>query len=213
MSKKKDINYKFIGEGLSAKEKHWAEERFYEYVENYPHINNLSSFSLLEELLFLECDRSRIKKKIKSLQQKTKSEDFTLPTTFQKALQDNLSDSLKLQEQLGLKEDPKALDAFKYIEELKDKFDLWKAENQASRQVTCPFCSKLFYLNIRTDKYEAKKYPFFEDKLLFNKPLWQLYKEKRLTAKEVSQILGTSVDYVEWLEELIQKKNSPKKTK
>ena len=54
---------------------------------------------------------------------------------------------------------------------------------------------------IRTDKYDAKKFPFFKDKVLCNAPLHKLWKEGRITSQEYSEILGSSDDFPTWLDE------------
>ena len=66
----------------------------------------------------------------------------------------------------------------------------------------------MILLKIRTEAWEALKHPFFKDKILANKQLWLLYKKGKITKKDVSLVLGTSEDYVDWLEEKIYKKDS-----
>ena len=54
---------------------------------------------------------------------------------------------------------------------------------------------------IRTDKYDEKKFPFFQDKVLCNPKLHKLWKEGRITREEYAEIMGTSPDYPSWLDE------------
>jgi len=102
-----------------------------------------------------------------------------------------------------LAEEKKSDDPFNYIQKLKLKFKKWKEENQASRTAICPHCSKLILFNIRIDAWEAKKHPFFKDRLLANEHLWQLYKEGKITKDDIANILGCSSDYVIWLDKKI----------
>ncbi len=82
----------------------------------------------------------------------------------------------------------------------------------------CPFCSKTILLNIRADKYDAHKHPFFQDKYLGNKHLWECYKAGKLEKMDVAKILHgwdsdtvKSGDYVDWLEKKIFKDNEQRK--
>ena len=58
-------------------------------------------------------------------------------------------------------------------------------------------------LKIRTEAWEALKHPFFQDKLLANRPLWKLYKDKKITKEDVANVLGCSAQYIDWLEKKI----------
>jgi len=115
------------------------------------------------------------------------------------AMNDNTEQMLVLREKLGLFENQKDNDPLKYIYDLEEKFKKWKEDHWDERKVSCPFCSKIFFLNIRTDKYTANKSPFFEGKVIANKPLFLLYKKGKITKQEVAEVLGVSPDYVDWL--------------
>ena len=52
---------------------------------------------------------------------------------------------------------------------------------------------------MRTDKYEEKKHPFFEDKVLCNKELHSVYEKGLISKEQYAKILGTSPDYIDWL--------------
>jgi len=205
----KDEQFEFDSTGLTTKEKHWGEKRFSDYKDRY-HIENLSDLQLLSELVFREALQRRYKKQAeKNSKSKTTSEDGgKVPTYILKTLDENLVKIIELKKELGLLQVEKGKDLYDYINQLKRKFQLWREENQGSRQVVCPFCSKLFFLMIRTDKYEAKKSPFFRDKILANKHLWFLYREGKITKEDVARVLGTSPDYVDWLEQRIFSKDS-----
>ena len=205
----KDEQFEFDSTGLTTKEKHWGEKRFSDYKDRY-HIENFSDLQLLSELVFREALQRRYKKQAeKNSKSKTTSEDGgKVPTYILKTLDENLVKIIELKKELGLLQVEKGKDLYDYINQLKRKFQLWREENQGSRQVVCPFCSKLFFLMIRTDKYEAKKSPFFRDKILANKHLWFLYREGKITKEDVARVLGTSPDYVDWLEQRIFSKDS-----
>lgn len=201
MSKGDMFSYKFRGEGLDDSEKKWGTKQFKNYQEFYPHIHKLSDLQLLEELIFLEVVQERYKKKIGEISKDKKVEEAgQVPNPYGRPMRENLEQIMDLKQKLKMFESKDRLDAFKDIQEIFEKFKIWRQKNQGSRKVTCPFCSELFFLMIRTDKYEAKKFPFFEDKLLCNRELHQLWKDEIITTEKYSAILGTSTDFPAWLE-------------
>ena len=115
-----------------------------------------------------------------------------------------------IKDTLGLYNDKKKKDDFfKYISLLKEKFALWLEENQGSRSLTCPFCSKMVMLKIKMDKWDAIKHPYFKDKLLVNEHALALLKEKTITALDYAKIIQgkdvQSTDYTDWILEKLQK--------
>ncbi len=208
MTKSKDKNkpeessieiYKFTGSGLTTSEKRLAKKRFEDY-KNFYHVEHLSDLQLLEELCFRESLQERTKKVIaKVAKSKTVEKENLIPTHILNSLNENLERILILKEKLGLFEDKKGNDPFKHIQTLKKKFKIWMSENQGSRTLICPHCSKMVLLKIRTESWEAQKHPFFVDRILANKHLWKLYKEEKITNEDVGKVLGVSPDYVIWL--------------
>ena len=202
MSKK----YKYQGTGLSRAEKNTAEKLFNDYRERYS-LEKLSDLSILQELVFWETINERYKAKVEILGKgKTKGHEEVIPDYILKTLDSNLTRILAIKEKLGLFETKKEESAFKYIEILKKKFKVWQKEHPISRKVTCPFCSEIFFLNIRTDKYKESKLQLFKNRIITNDHLWSCYKKGKLDKKDLSLILGTSVDYIDFLETKIYSK-------
>jgi DNA-directed RNA polymerase subunit RPC12/RpoP len=215
MSKNK--NYKFDSTGLATKEKKIGLSLFKKYQEKY-HIENISDLSILNELVFREVLQIRYKKKIETYSKsKTTESDATIPSNIIRFLDENLAKILELKEKLGLLQEKVGDDPFKYVTELKAKFKKWKEENQASRSLVCPHCSKMILLKIKTDIWEAQKHNMFKDKILYNEHLVNLYLDKKITKEDVAKILGCSDYYVDWLIEKwherkeIEKKDEEKK--
>ena len=193
-------SYKFKGIGLSTAERNTGKKRFEEYLEVYPHLNKISLLTLLEELIFLELINDSIKLKIRQLTNaKSVKTSTAVPSKLLKELQDNLTQILNLKSNLGLFEEKEKLDAYKDIENLKKKFETYREEHSLSFKTTCPFCSEIYFLKRKTENYEPHISPFFENKILINRPLMDLYFAKKITKKETSQVLGTSPDYIDWL--------------
>lgn len=202
--------YKFKGTGLNKAEKKKAKRRFDKYCKAHNY-ERLTDLELLESLIFHELLTDRIKEKIEDLgkSKKVKEADI-IPSDLLEQMRDLEDQALKIRGKLGLFEDRKGDSPLKHLTDLEKKFELWMANNKASREVVCPFCSKLFFLKIRTDIYKAYKSPFFTDKVLMNRPLWVLYKEGKITKEEHANVLGVSPDYIDWLEEKFFRPDSAK---
>ena len=204
--------YKFQGDGLETTEKRLACVRFNEYVKNY-NISSFSDLQLLEELVYRETLQSRTKKSIAEKQKKAeekKDEEFNIPTYLVESLDTSTETIILLKERLGILRDIKDADeGFNYITKLKEKMKIWAKENQ-DRTFACPHCSKMILLYMKPDAWETMKHPFFESKVLGNKKLWELYKQGKITKKEVADVLGCSDQYIDWLEsKMYQRKDSP----
>jgi len=198
--------YEFKGVGLTRREKTKATKYFEDYQNRY-HIEHISDLNLLEELVYREVIQDQYKKKVANLNsQKGLENKDVVPRHIFEALNNNLEQILILKEKLGLLEDKKGDDPYKYFEILKKKFKKWREENQGSRTLICPHCSQIVLLKIRTEAWEVLKHPFFKDKILANKHLWKCYKEGKITREDIAEILGCSPDYVTWLETKIYSK-------
>jgi len=206
-----NIKYSYKGIGLSRTEFKHGQKKFDEYCSIY-HINAYSDLQLLEELIYREITQERFKieiedkkasteKKNKTLKEEDKKE-ITVPKYIVDAMNTNLEQVLSLKEKLGLLNNHEGDDGFKYITQLEEKFKNWCQENQ-DRTFSCPHCSKMILLYMKQEYWETMKHPFFESKVLGNKKLWQLLKEKILTKKQVAEVLGCSEKHIDWLEQKI----------
>ncbi len=201
MDKTQEFKYTYEGAGLVNNDKKKAKKRFKEYRQHYD-IETLSDLTLLEGLIFREILHSKILRKIAELQ-KAGDGDNIVPGHLMRNLDDNQEQILILKDKLGLFQEKEITDAFKYLQLLFKKFATWMSKNRDQRKMTCPFCAKLFFLKMRTTNYEAHISPFFDNKVIANKPLFRAYKKgKPLTQEDVAETLGVSTDYVKILEEM-----------
>jgi len=207
----KDLGYKFQGTGLTAKEHRQAKKLFEEYRNQY-HIDTLSDLQLLGEVVFRETLQIRYKQQAekcaKDAKETNDKKPHIVPKYIREALDENLEQILILKDKLGLFSESKEETPFQYIQTLKKKFKKWMEDNQGSRSFACPHCSKMVMLKIKMDAWDALKHPFFKDRILANEHLWKLYKEGKITKKDIAQTLGCAVDYVDSLEERIYNKGS-----
>lgn len=200
--------YVYKGLGLNRTECKHGQQKFDEYCTVY-HITAYSDLQLLEELIYREIMQENFKVQIEEKKKKTETENKTLSEKDQKdvviatymvdAMNQNLEQIFSLKEKLGLINNQEGDDGFKYLQQLEEKFRLWEKENQASREVVCPHCSKLILLHIRTETWEAQKHPLFKDKILYNEHLVKMFLENKITSEDVAKVLGTSPSYVQWL--------------
>ena len=203
----KDSIYTFRGTGLGVSEKNSAKKRFEDYIVIYPHLNKLSLLQLLEELVFLEAISERYKNKIAKISKNKQVKDSNVvPSSLMKELKENTSQILELKTRLGLFDEKERLDAYKDIENYKKKAAEYRKAHPLSFKTTCPFCSKIYFLRRKTENYEPHISPFFENKILVNRPLFEAYHKKKISKTEVAEILGTSEDYIDWVEEKILKR-------
>jgi len=167
-------------------------------------VDSVSDKNALQQLVYLEVIQVRMQNEMNKVHKETNATNLKMVD----ALQQNLTSIQNLKQQLGLIEQTTEKDdVVKYIDLLKDKFKRWRSENQASRHFTCPHCSQMVLLKIRTEAWEAQKHPMFKDRLLGNGHLIALYEQKKITDEDVALILGTSPDYTKWLVEKWKKKS------
>jgi len=202
-----NLKYRFQGVGLEEEEKKSAKKLFDDYRKNYS-LETLSDLQLLESLVYREVLQNRYKRKVEEVSKSKAVKDSNIiPKYVLNALNENETQILILKEKLGLFSENKE-DEYKAFEILEKKFDIWKKNHLEERKVTCPFCSKIFFLNIRTDKFKTNKLELFKNKVLCNKHLWTCFKEGKITKIDMAEILNVSEDYVDWLNEKIYKKDS-----
>jgi len=183
--------------GFTVDEKRERDKKLEEYVSQY-HLTSLGELDQLKKLVNLEIIYKRLENKLTAATMSNLSETNEI-SSLTKMIVEIGNTIQTLRKSLGLMEERKVNDAFEYVKKLKDKFKRWKEENQATRSLTCPYCSKMILLNLRTDAWETKKHPFFKDKIYYNEHLLRLYLAKKITKQDVAKVLGTSDFYADWL--------------
>jgi len=199
--KREDLNVSDLFQ--SEDEQKRAKTLLDKYIQEYT-IETVSDRNILKQLIYLEVLNTRIQDSLNN---------YTGPDKDLVKLIDvihkNLSQILILKTELGLSGSKNKQNEANALETLKKKFKNYLKENQASRTLVCPHCSQMILLRIRTTAYEAQKHPFFRDRILYNKPLLALYKEGKLTQKDVASVLECSEDYIEWVINKIEKNRIP----
>lgn len=167
------------------------------YLATYT-IESVSDKNTLVQLLFLEMVHFRLQASINTTYEASKM----VPMQMLDSLHKNLTLIGETKEKLGItrnKLDSQKKDTIELLDTLKRKFKKYREHNQLSRNMVCPHCGQMCLLKIRTEHYDTIKHPYFKDRILFNENLIKLYLQKKITRKEVSDVLGCSEDYVGWM--------------
>ena len=166
------------------------------YLKDYA-FEYTSDKNILRQLIYLEIINIRIQNSLNEFYKDANA----VPQQMVDSLHKNVMQITALRETLGLVKDGKeeAQTGLSTIDVLKKKFKKWREENQGSRTLVCPECSKMVMLKIRTEAWEACKHPFFRDRFLTNDHLIHMFQTGKITREDVAKVLGTSPDYVDWI--------------
>lgn len=193
-----DVEGQFEDKDEAKEARSLAKKYFTDYTFEF-----ISDKNAIKQLIFLEVLNKRIQKMLNDFHRDSQA----VPMQMLEGLHRNITQITTLKESLGLtkegQEEGKS-DALTALDTLKRKFKKWREENNGSRTIMCPECSKIVLLKMRTDMWEAQKHPYFIDRFLGNKQLFKLIEQGRLTRKEVADILETSQDYIDWIMKKLQ---------
>ncbi len=157
----------------------------------------------LKSVIYLEVLQKRLQDVMNEL---TTKGSTAIPLNLVDSIHKNLKELATNKERLGLigKEKEETLnDGYKSFQALKEKFKVWRADNQGSRSMVCPHCGKMTLLKIRMDKWIPQEHPFFKDRFLANKHLMRLYLTDKLSKEDIAKVLDSSPDYIDWLVETL----------
>lgn len=116
-------------------EKKLAKSQLKKYLEEYT-IETTSDKNILRDVIYLEIINQRYKNKLNELYK----EDSAVPLNLLNIIHKNQTQILELKKALGLtKEGEEATksEAFKALELLEKKAEIWRSKNQASRELIC----------------------------------------------------------------------------
>ena len=187
-----DVEIMFI----DAKEKKLGRGLLRKYLKDYT-IETISDKNMLKQLIFLEIVGIRLQAMLNDL--KKVSGKNRVDSNILDSLHKNIKEVTALKDKMGLISQDGQSDSFKTLQLLKRKFQIWREENNGSRTVICPYCGQMVLLKIRTDAWEEQKHPFFKDRVLANEHLLKMYKEGKISQKDVALVLECSTDYIDWM--------------
>jgi len=188
----------------NRREKELARKLFDKYIKDYI-IESVGELNTLSELVYLEVVQTMMQEKMMIMAESHKNKEIS--SDLLEMIHKNSLMIMKLKDTLGINKKKDEKTSFDALQNMMHRAKLWREQNQGSRSLMCPHCSKMILLKIRTDKYDASKHPFFKDKILYNQALIDLLVRGRLTRDECAAVLEVSPDYMDWLLEKHNKKN------
>lgn len=190
----KDID---ICEKFSKKEERkFAKGLLDKYLADYT-IETISDKNTLKDIIYLEVLQTRLEDKLNQFF----DEDLkAIPLDLIELLHKNTDAISKLKATLGLNKGKDKQNSFDALEHLKKRFKKWRDNNQASRTLKCPYCTKFILLKISTEAWEAMKHPFFKDTVIYNEHLFAHLNEQVVIDRDfIAKVLTVSPDYVDFI--------------
>lgn len=185
-----------------AEEKANAKRLVKKYLHDFTP-ETISDVNTLRSVVYLEILTLRLQNALNVSQEEKK-----IDLKIVEAIHKNQTQLLVLKDSLGitkLKQADSAKSVSQKIAMMRKQFEIWEENNQASRNCTCPYCGQMFLLHIRMEHWEAQKHPFFKDRIIYNKPLIELYLQNRITKDDLAKILEVSSDYIDWVIQKVHK--------
>ena len=103
----------------------------------------------------------------------------------------------ELKEELGLSQaDRQSATWLAEWDKLKRKALAYYETHKGCNVVKCPYCSKIFYLLLRTEHLTAETCNFFRGTALYNKVLMELVEKGIITQEKAAEVLGVNVLYI-----------------
>lgn len=192
--KYKDIVDKFKGD-----EQKLANNLLERYLKDYS-IESTSDINTLKEVIYYEVIQQRLQQKLNDF-----AANASVPAQLVDMMHKNTDIIIKLKNTLGLFAEKEKKTEYDVLSHMKRRFKTWMHENQATRTLVCPHCSKMIMLKMRTEAWESQKHPFFRDKILYNHHLIKLYQESKISRDDVGKVLQCSPDYVDWVIQKIER--------
>jgi len=184
----------------NSEEKKAAKQLVKKYLTDFTP-ETISDINTLRSIIYLEVLDTRLQSVLNAVPDK-------IDLKVVEAIHKNQTQILALKDSIGLSK-LKQADSAKTVDQklatIRKQFKLWCENNQASRNCTCPYCGQVFLLKIRMEYWEAQKHPFFKDRVLYNKPLVDLFLQGVIDKTKLAEILECAPDYIDWVLSKIHK--------
>jgi len=181
--------------GLSDTEKQKAIQLYDQYVSEHS-FESLAEKSTLINLVYLEMLNDRVKLYI---EKEGKDKQGAIPLRMTEQLVFNNTQIMQFKEKLGMMRDADSENALELMNELKEKALTYYNEHAGCTTIRCPYCQQLFNLLMDVSNLTPEKCSFFRGTMLYNLPLLNLYHNKKITKEEVANVLGTHINYVDFI--------------
>jgi hypothetical protein len=181
---------------IDDEEKIFATDLYQRYTDTCSFENEADKDSLLH-LIDQELLAARIKKELKKEYEKGNP---TIPLQMVDQLDSVIDRIGTLKEKLGLTSQDKQQNSWsQYWNKLEAKCLNYYKEHAAETYTRCPKCQHIYTLLMKVDDKEKISATFFKGTKIYNRKLFSLYHEKRLTEVELAEILGVSSLYINYI--------------
>ena len=186
---------------IDNEERKFASHLLEKYLEESS-LESTSEKDTLRQLIDVEVLMERIKKFLNTEYIKANP---VIPTQMLDQLTTLNKQVIDLKDNLGLSKKDEQKNILDKWDNLKSKALAYYKENAGCNIAKCPECQKLFYILKDMRNHKTEKIPFFKKTLLYNKKLYELYEQNKITKEEMIVILGVSGDYVDYIFETVYK--------
>ena len=176
------------------KEKKLAKKLLSKYLDDFD-VENVADRNTVNALVLLEIIHVRLQT---LLNEKHAQSEGAVPLQTLEAMHKNLDKIADLKDKLGLTKKQEEQDPLKVLTTLKKRFEKYINEHRDDFLVKCWKCGEIILLRRQTKDYISGKYPFLKGNVLYNKELFKLVVENKITAEEAAKVLETSSDYIDW---------------
>ena len=97
-------------------------------------------------------------------------------------------------------------------DKLKRKALAYYETHKGCNVVKCPYCSKIFYLLLKTEHLTAETCNWFRGTDLYNLKLMQMVEKNQITRQDAADVLGVNILYVDKIYDQIYLKNKSKES-
>jgi hypothetical protein len=187
----KELKDSFVG--LMDEEVERALSLYYKYLDENS-FESLAEKSTLITLVSLEIMRNRLLNAIKKFStEKQGAVDFNGMEEVRE-LNSQISETKKSLKMMNNQEGDSIA---KRWADLEASCLTYYEQHAAEFQERCPYCSKIFPIILPPEKLEAKKSSWFRGTDLYNKKIFELFHNKKITQEEAAEILDVSKFYIE----------------
>jgi len=119
----------------------------------------------------------------------------------------------ELKQELGLSQkDRQSASWIAEWDKLKRKALAYYEQHRGCNVVKCPYCSKIFYLLLRTEHLTEEKCSWFKGTALYNRKLMEMIEQNQITRQDAADVLGVNILYVDKIYDQIylKEKNNEK---
>lgn len=177
--------------GLNKVEKEKALNLYGKYISEKS-FEHFAEKNTLMQIVYLEVFGERIKRFI---EEESKNKNGAIPINMVETLHSNNEQVIKLKDQLGMLNKEEANSWTLAWNSLKKKALKYYEENGCTT-VKCPNCQELFNMLMDTTNLVPTKATFFLGTTLYNRELFKMFHEKRITLEEMTVIFGVSDKYI-----------------